>query len=79
MKRHQDAKSDSPTYKRQKTVKHEEAHSSPLSLPKEILHYCVAFVGKGHYRFVGSVCKQINIIYANEHKDNKKPFGNMLL
>jgi hypothetical protein len=77
MKRQQDEIHDSPTCKQQKTAKEEEVSNSLLSLPKEILHYCVAFVGRGHYRFVGSVCKKINKIYANEHKDNKKPFGNM--
>jgi hypothetical protein len=35
---------------------------------------CVAFVGKGHYRFVGSICKQINKIYANEEEDMKLTF-----
>jgi hypothetical protein len=50
--------SDSPTCKQQKTAKEEEAPNSLLSLPKEILHCCVAFVGKGHYRFVGSVRKK---------------------
>jgi uncharacterized protein YuzE len=34
---------------------------------------CIAFVGKGHYRFVGSICKQINKIYANE-EDMKLTF-----
>jgi hypothetical protein len=63
MKRHQDKMSDSPTCKQQKTAKEEEAPNSLLSLPKEILHCCVAFVGKGHYQFVGSVCKKINKIY----------------
>ena len=72
MKRHQDKMSDSPTCKQQKTAKEEEAPNSLLSLPKEILHCCVAFVGKGHYRFVGSVCKKINKIYENAHNDNKK-------
>jgi hypothetical protein len=40
----------------------------------ETLQYCIAFVGKGHYRFVGSVCKQINKIYANEDEDMKVTF-----
>jgi hypothetical protein len=44
------------------------------SLPIETLQYCIAFVGKGHYRFVGSICKQINKIYANEDKDMKVTF-----
>jgi hypothetical protein len=73
----QDEIRDSPTCKQQKTAKEEEAPNSLLSLPMETLQYCIAFVGKGHYRFVGSICKQINKIYANEHNDNKKPFGNM--
>jgi hypothetical protein len=59
-------------------MKDEEVPNSLLSLPKEILHCCVAFAGKGHYQFVGSICKKINKIYANEHNHNKKPFGNML-
>jgi hypothetical protein len=63
--------SDSPTCKQQKTVKKEEAPNSVLSLLKEILHYCIAFVGKGHYQFVGSICKKINKIYANEDEDMK--------
>jgi hypothetical protein len=29
------------------------------------------FLRKGHYQFVGSVCKQINKIYANENEDMK--------
>jgi hypothetical protein len=40
----------------------------------ETLQYCIAFVGKGHYQFVGSICKQINKIYANEDKDMKVTF-----
>jgi hypothetical protein len=60
-------------------VKEEEVPNSLLSLPKEILQYCMAFVGKGHYQFVGSVCKQINKIYANEHEDSEKQFGNISL
>jgi hypothetical protein len=40
----------------------------------ETLQYCIAFVGKGHYRFVGSICKQINKICANEDKDMKVTF-----
>ncbi len=71
--------SDSPTCKQQKTAKEDEAPNSLLSLPKEILQYCIAFVGKGHYQFVGSVCKQINKVYANEHKGSKKQFGNISL
>jgi hypothetical protein len=74
MKRHQDKMSDSPTCKQQKTAKEEEAPNSLLSLPIETLQYCIAFVGKGHYRFVGSVCKQINKIYANEDEDMKVTF-----
>jgi hypothetical protein len=66
--------SDSPTCKQQKTAKEEEAPSSLLSLPMETLQYCIAFVGKGHYQFVGSICKQINKIYANEDKDMKVTF-----
>jgi hypothetical protein len=66
--------SDSPTCKQQKTAKEEEAPNSLLSLPIETLQYCIAFVGKGHYRFVGSVCKQINKIYANEDEDMKVTF-----
>ena len=77
MKMHQDVMSDSPTCKRQKIGKDEEVLNSLLSLPKEVLQYCISFVGKGHYQFVGSICKQMNKIYANEHKDSKKPFGNM--
>jgi hypothetical protein len=62
-----------PACKQQKTEKDEEVpNRSLLSLPKEILHCCVAFVGKGHYQFVGSMCKKINKIYVNEHNDNKK-------
>jgi hypothetical protein len=41
--------SDSPSCKQQKTAKEEEAPNSLLSLPKEILQYCVVFVGKGQY------------------------------
>jgi hypothetical protein len=74
MKRHQDEMSDSPTCKQQKTAKEKEVPNSLLSLPKETLQYCIAFVGKGHYRFVGSVCKQINKIYPNEDKDMKLTF-----
>jgi hypothetical protein len=55
MKRCQDEMSDSPNCRQQKTAKEEELPNSVLSLPKEILHYCVAFVGKGHYQYVGSV------------------------
>jgi hypothetical protein len=32
----------------QKTAKEEEVPNILLSLPKKILQYCVAFVGKGH-------------------------------
>jgi hypothetical protein len=67
MKRRQDKMSDSPTCKQQKNAK-EEAPNSLLSLPMETLQYCIAFLGKGHYRFVGSICKQLNKIYANEDK-----------
>jgi hypothetical protein len=56
-------------------VKDEEVPNSPLSLPKDILEYCFSFAGKGHYQYVGSVCKKIKKIYANEHEDIKKPFG----
>jgi hypothetical protein len=79
MKRHQDKMSDSPTCKQQNTVKVEEAPNSLLSLPMETLQYCISFVGKGHYQFVGSICKQINKIYANEDKTWKSPFRVMLL
>jgi hypothetical protein len=72
MKRHQDEMSDSPTYKRQKTAKDKEVPNSLLSLPKDILWYSILFVGEGHYQFVGSICKQINKIYTNEHGDSKK-------
>jgi hypothetical protein len=51
MKRHQDAMSDSPTPKQQKTVKQEEVPNSLLSLPKVVLQYCISFLGKGHYQF----------------------------
>jgi hypothetical protein len=74
MKRHQDKMSDSPTCEQQKTAKEEEAPNSLLSLPMETLQYCIAFVGKGHYQFVGSICKQINKIYANEDEDMKLTF-----
>jgi hypothetical protein len=40
----------------------------------ETLQYCIAFVGKGHYQFVGSVCKQINKIYANVDENMKVTF-----
>jgi hypothetical protein len=46
MKRSQDKMSDSPTCKQQKTAKEEEAPNSLLSLPKEILQYCISFVGQ---------------------------------
>jgi hypothetical protein len=74
MKRHQDAMSDFPTYKWQKTVKHEKVPNSLLSLPKVLLQYCTSFLGKGHYRFVGSICKQINRIYGNEDEEMKVTF-----
>jgi hypothetical protein len=45
-----------------------------LSLLKETLQYCIASVGKGHYQFVGSICKQSNKIYANEDEDMKLTF-----
>jgi hypothetical protein len=77
MKRRKEKMSDSPTHKQQMTAKDEEVPNSFLSLPKNILNYCVSFVGRGHYQYVGSVCKQINKIYANEHDDIKKPFGEM--
>jgi hypothetical protein len=67
--------SDSPTCcKQQKTVKEEDAPNSLLSLLVETLQYCIAFLGKGHYQFVGSICQQINKIYANEDKDMKVTF-----
>jgi hypothetical protein len=45
------------------------------SVPSDgTLQYCIAFVGKGHYQFVGSVCKQINKIYADEDEDMKVTF-----
>jgi hypothetical protein len=74
MKRPQDKMSDSPTCKQQKTAKVEEAPNSLLFLLIETLQYCIAFVGKGHYRFVGSICKQINKIYTNEDEDMKVTF-----
>jgi hypothetical protein len=74
MRRCQDVMSDSPTCKQQKTAKEEEAPNSLLSLPKEVLQYCISFVGKGHYRFVGSICKQINNIYGNEDENMKETF-----
>jgi hypothetical protein len=74
MKRHQDKMSDFPTCKQQKTAKEEEAPNSLLSLPKEILQYCISFVGQGHYQFVGRICKRINKIYANEDEDMKLTF-----
>jgi hypothetical protein len=55
MKRPQDKMSDAPTCKQQKTAKEEEAPNSLLSLPIKTLQYCIAFVGKGHYQFVGSI------------------------
>jgi hypothetical protein len=72
MKRHQDERGDSHTCKQQKTAKEEEAPNSLLSLPKEILQYCISFVGQGHYQFVGSVCKRINKIYAYNNNDSMK-------
>jgi hypothetical protein len=74
MKRCQDKMSDSATCKQQKTAKEEEVPNSLLSLLMETLQYCIAFVGKGHFQFVGSICKQINKIYANEDKDMKVTF-----
>jgi hypothetical protein len=74
MKWHQDKMSDSPTCKQQKTAKAEEVPNSLLSLPMETLQYCIAFLGKGHYQFVGSIFKQFNKIYANEDKDMKVTF-----
>jgi hypothetical protein len=74
MKRRQDKMSDSPTCKQQKTAKEEEAPNSLLFLLMETLQYCIAFVGKGNYQFVGSICKQINKIYANEDEDMKVTF-----
>jgi hypothetical protein len=64
--------SDTPTYKQKQTPKEQEVPNSLLSLQKDILQYCILFVQKGHYQYVGSVCKQINKIYANEHEDIKK-------
>jgi hypothetical protein len=55
-------------------VKQEEAPNSLLSLPKVLLQYCISFLGKGHYQFVGSICKQINRIYGNEDEDMKETF-----
>jgi hypothetical protein len=74
MKRHQDKLSDSPTCKQQKTAKEEEAPNSLLSLLMETLQYCIAFLRKGHYRFVGSICKQFKKIYANVDQDMKVTF-----
>ncbi len=61
-------------WQHEKTVKHEEVPNSLLSLPKVLLHYCISFLGKGHYQFVGSICKQINRIYGNEDKDMNVTF-----
>jgi hypothetical protein len=72
MKRHKEKMSDTPAHKQQKTAKEQEVPNSILSLLKDILQYCISFVGKGHYQYVGSVCKQINKIFANEHEDIKK-------
>jgi hypothetical protein len=77
MKGHKEKISDTPTHKWQKTGKEQEVPNSLLSLPKDILQYCISFVRKGHYQYVGSVCKQINKIYANDHEDIKKTFGEM--
>jgi hypothetical protein len=66
--------SDSRTRKQQKTAKEEEVPNSLLSLRKVVLQYCISFLGKGHFRFVGSICKQINRIYGNEDKDMKETF-----
>jgi hypothetical protein len=73
MKRHQDEMSNSPSHKQQKSAK-DEVPNSLLSLPKEVLQYCISFVGKEDYQFVGSVCKQINKIYANEDENMKETF-----
>jgi hypothetical protein len=59
-------------------VKEEEAPNRLLSLLVETLQYCIAFLGKGHYRFVGSICQQINKIYANEDKDMKVTFWSVV-
>jgi hypothetical protein len=48
--------------------------NSLLSLPKVVLLYCISFLRKGHYQFVGSVCKQINKIYGNEDENMKETF-----
>ncbi len=48
--------------------------NSLLALPQVVLQFCISFLGKGHDRFVGSVCKQINRIYGNEDKDMKETF-----
>jgi hypothetical protein len=53
-------------------VKDEEVPNSLLSRPKDILHCCIVFAGKGHYHYVGSVCQQIKKIYANEDNDMKE-------
>jgi hypothetical protein len=78
LKRRKEKMSDSPTCKWQTSVKDEEVPNSLLSLPKDILDYCILFVEEGHCWYVSSVCKQINKIYANKHEDLKKPFGEML-
>jgi hypothetical protein len=61
--------SDSPTYKQQKTVKQtvkqEEVPNTLLSLQKVLLQYCISFLGKVHYQFVGSICKQINTAHLS--------------
>jgi hypothetical protein len=44
----------------------------PSEGDSSVLHF---FVGQGHYGFVGSVCKQINKIYANEDEDMKVTFS----
>jgi hypothetical protein len=77
MKRHQDKMSDSPTCKQQKTAKEEEVPNSLLSLPMETLQYCIAFVGKGHYRFA-SVNKSTKSMQMKT-KTGKSRFGVMLL
>jgi hypothetical protein len=62
----------------QKTAKDEVSPNSLLSLPKDILLCCVAFVGKDTIDLWVAYVKKINKSYENEHNNNKKPFGNML-
>jgi hypothetical protein len=45
LKRHREKMSDSLTCKQQKTAKNEEVPNSLLSLPKDILDYCILLVG----------------------------------